>query len=458
MIKIQPNIKSYIYNNKIKPDNNNPVLFCQEKNEQEEKKEEFDTKKALKPLVLATGAILAGFILISILMKNYSNTLNEKGVIRPPDLARNHNILDEFQFALYRALREPEGKNILGLLGVGLMSGVTLCAKSFVDGAKDIWCKKQEFDIQYDFEKKSIDAKTKAFSGKLNAQGEIYQKNENLIKSIIDNKKEPVFEKFFSFKGDKKEEKDKEIKEKTPILPIIGGLVGFLSLGYFMFKNFQKTTKNLDNFIIRMDDTKIREEINRALGEKNQKTALSQLRDIFKSTNATDTQMREILSQIKGLEQKGIDKFIQNIQKERTYIDAPSALGGFSEKIQYYCYMDEDRGHLYNWILNPENKFNKYLFLTFTSASSIGYVLKSVLQAIKDVTVKKENKKNELNYINNLVEVEINNYKAKKEAAINPLMENLKKQAQLGEKKENLKQLGDNILFEIKNGPPYIYD
>ena len=443
-------VKSYILDNKIKSDSKEPVFYYPNQTEQI-KKEEFDEKKALKPLLIATTSILAGFSAISIIMKKYSNVLAyDKGVIRPPDLARNHNIVDEFQFALYRALREPDGKNILGVIGVGLMSGVVLCAKSFCDGIKDVWCKKQEFNIKYDFEKKSIDAKTRAFSGKLNAQTQLYQKTKSLLDSSIENKKESNFSGFLSFKGEKKEES----RQKNKIIPIIGAVGAFLALSFCLFKNFQKTAKNLDTFVLKMDDAKIREEINQALNEKSRE----KLADIFKSTNAAENQMIEILNKLDGIKEEEIQSFINKIKEERTYIDAPSALGGISEKIQYYCYIDEDRGHLYNWILNPENKFNKYLFLTFTSASATGYVLKSTIEAIKQTTVEKENKKNELNLINNLVEVEVSNYRTKKEAAINPMIENLKKQANSSANKEELEKLKEEILLEIKNGPPYIYD
>ena len=70
-------------------------------------------------------------------------------------------------------------------------------------------------------------------------------------------------------------------------------------------------------------------------------------------------QGRENLSKIQGITQEEIEKLTKEIQDAQIYAQAPEALGGISEKIQYYCYINEDRGHLYNWLLNPENKFNK---------------------------------------------------------------------------------------------------
>ena len=42
-------------------------------------------------------------------------------------------------------------------------------------------------------------------------------------------------------------------------------------------------------------------------------------------------------------------------------------------------------------------------------------------------------------------------------SAINPMLENFRFQAQKGKSKEELKELAENILTEIKNGPPYVY-
>lgn len=58
---------------------------------------------------------------------------------------------------------------------------------------------------------------------------------------------------------------------------------------------------------------------------------------------------------------------------------------------------------------------------------------------------------------NRLVSTELRNFKSKKEAAIQPLVDEFYKQAKNGKPKEELKVIADNILFEIKNGPPFVY-
>ena len=58
------------------------------------------------------------------------------------------------------------------------------------------------------------------------------------------------------------------------------------------------------------------------------------------------------------------------------YGDAPETLGGKVGQIQYYCYLDETRGHVYNWIMNPENPFTGYLVLALGAVNAAGYSIK----------------------------------------------------------------------------------
>ena len=57
-----------------------------------------------------------------------------------------------------------------------------------------------------------------------------------------------------------------------------------------------------------------------------------------------------------------------------------------------------------------------------------------------------------------LVSTELRNFKSKKDAAILPLVEEFYKQVDSGKRtKEELKTMAENVLFEIKNGPPFVY-
>lgn len=442
-------IKGYILNNQIKPNSFEINYGSIEKENllqtlpQKKEDEGFDAKNALKPLLILAGGTVAAISAISVVLGASSKHLAaSKSPVRPPDLARNINIVEEPHFAMYRALRDPNAKNILGLIGVGAYSAITLGAKNFVDGVKEIWIKKQENDIKYDFERASIDIETRSFSGKLGVIDKLLNKANNEL----------------NFKGLKKEEDKKEKKKINPL--VLGALgVGAFSLGSVaLFKNYQKIVKNLDTFVAKTTDAEIKARIAEAVNINNKTEAINKLTDILKTINAPIEKAREHLSAIKGINEDEIAKAINSIKESQIYVKAPEALGGVSEKIQYYCYINEDRGHLYNWILNPENKFNKYIFLSFSAITSLGYLAKSAADAIKCVTVQKENTKNELNLKNKLVDVEIKNFESKKKSAIEPMIENYKHKKSMGASKEELNETAQNILLEIKNGPPYVYD
>lgn len=222
-------------------------------------------------------------------------------------------------------------------------------------------------------------------------------------------------------------------------------------------KNYHKTLKNLDAFVQKTQHNEICSRLTNAVNIPDKKEAIKACGDVFKIMNATEQTMNNYLSKIHNITPDEINDAILDVKKSQIYAQAPEALGGISEKIQYYCYINEERGHLYNWILNPENKFNKYLFLSFCAISSAGYVCEQVASAIKEVMVNRENSKSELALKKRLVEVEISNFKAKKMSALNPLIDNFIYQLEHKKSKEELKDLAENILIEIKNGPPYVY-
>lgn len=467
-------LKGYLLNNNIKKEIENKdyksdfdrissnLLITDVKPTQIEsfsKEEDFDMKKVLKPLAITSLSIISGVVLISMLLKGYSNKLlNKADLIQPEDLARNVNIKEEPDFAMFRALREPNKENILGLLGVGLMSGFTLAAKSFVDGFKEIWIKKCECDISHNLQKDLIRVETEAFSGKLNVVNTLLNDTNNYFKEVFSINDENI-----SFKGneDKKEEKKQDEnnkKEKYKNIALISlGVLSSTFLAFFMFRNFQKSVSNLNSYEENLKNKLIKSDKLEIFSLTNKKEALEKLKNVLIATKASKKTILEDVSKIKGITQKEIDEFVQKMEDLQIYSNADKAMYGTSGKIQYYCYINDNRGHLYNWILNPDNKFNKYLFLALSAISSIGYISNSLADALKSVAVNKENSKSELNLRKKLVEVEVENFKAKKLSAINPLIEDFKHKLKTGKSKEELLPLAENILIEIKNGPPYVY-
>ncbi len=460
-------IKGYLLNNYIKKDNQEDsfeyILQSPPENNfeqpiQKAEKSAFDIKKALLPVAIATGATILGILGISACVTKYSNHLaKDKGVIRPPDLPRSMNIVEEYHLAMYKALRDPSAKNIFGLLGVGGFSALALSAKTFVDGMKEVWIKKQNCDIDYDLQENLIEVEKNAFSGKLKVVNTLLNDSANYFRNSLDeNKKQVEFKQFLSFKGEKNEKEEK--KDKKPLLLAGLTVAGFCSILFLAFKNYQKMLGNFDTFVQKMTDSEIKNKISSAQKIPDKQSAIDELVNIFKSINANEKSAKEALSGVEGITDKEINETVNKLKKEQIFAQAPEALGGVSEKIQYYCYVNEERGHLYNWILNPENKWNKYLFLSFCFVTSIGYIGRSVADAVKQVTVSRENSKSELNLRQRLVDVEINNFKAKKLSAINPMIDNYNYQKNKGKSKEELTELAQNILLEIKNGPPYIYN
>lgn len=422
--------------------NYNESIFDNQK--KETKKETFNMENAIKPLVILTGASLLGIIGISSCIKKYSDVMAKtQDLVRPGDLARSINIVEEPHLAMYRALRDPSAKNVLGLIGVAGFSLLALSAKNCVEGIKEVWIKKQNCDIEYDYRQNLIDIEASAFKGKLGALNNTFEESKHQFRDVL------------NFKGNKKEEKK---KQKNPLPLIIVGALGFSALSGMLFKNYQKIVGNLDTFKNRITDTQIKSRIQSALQNSDKQKAIEQLSNILKLTNANEKMMEENFSKIESITPKEIQEAIRSIKNAQIYAQAPEALGGISEKIQYYCYVNEERGHLYNWILNPENKFNKYLFLSFCFVSSVGYLARTCVDAIKQVAVTKENTNSELNLKKRLVEVEINNFRTKKICAVAPLVEKFKQERKKGANKQELNELAQAVLHEIKNGPPYIYD
>ncbi|MBR2068557.1 MAG: hypothetical protein IJ877_02225 [Candidatus Gastranaerophilales bacterium] len=465
-------LKGHILNNNIKKDKqqedsfdyiiqsspDNTVL-SQEKLPQESA---FDVKKAIKPIAIVTGATVLGIIGLSACITKYSNYLaNNESVVRPPDLPRSMNILEEYHLAMYRALRDPSKLNILGLAAVGAFSALTLSAKTLVDSAKEIWIKKQNCDIDYDLQANLIEVEKNAFSGKLNVVNTLLNDSANYFRNSLDENKQDIeFKQFLSFKGKNKEEKQDK-KKINPIIVGIAAVGAFCSVALLTYSSYQKTGENLKTFIEKAVDGEIREKIANAQSQEEKVQAIDALTNIFKSISGlTEKDAKAKLKGIKGLSDEEAESIIEKLKYEHKHMfaQAPEALGGVAEKVQYYCYINEERGHLYNWILNPENKWNKYLFLSFCLVSSIGYMARSAADAIKQVTVSRENSKSELNLRKRLVGIEIDNFKAKKLSAINPMIENYNYQKKKGKSKEELTTLAQNILLEIKNGPPYIYN
>ncbi len=431
-----------------------------QKYEPKEKENSFDVKKAIKPLLIGTAAAFLGVGILSLVIRKGSKALlNTQSFEQLPDLALNMNIKQEPQFATYRMLRDPSFKNIMGAGAVFLFSGLSAVAKNFVDGAKEIWVKKQEADVERDLQENLIEVETSVFSGKLKTVSDMLGSSIHYFKKNLngEDKKEDL-----KFKGKNSENTDKGSIKKEGKNPYLfwgltaGVVLGAVAIGKFSFSNIKKTLSYANDFTNKYTQGTL--DAIAKIAHASDKNQIPALEALFESIAAKPDYIREIMAKI-GASEEDITRVIKKVEesKKTLFADAPTALGGIPKKIQYYCYLDEDRGHLYNWVVNPENKFTKYIFLSFTAISAVGYIFKQAIDAVKAITVARENSKTELGLKKRLVEVEIENFKAKKNSAVEPMLDGFNQKIQEGKSKEELKKYAENILFEIKNGPPYVY-
>lgn len=442
----------------------------------------FDVKKALMPLIVGTIALFGATAGLSMILKHSAKRISETDPVEHlRDLAVNMNIPQEDHFATYMMIRNPNFKTIKGALGVFAMSGITLISKNFVDGVRQIWIKKQESDIQRDLQENLIETETKTFSGKLQIERNILSETAQYFDKIFNKhnnekqKNHNTFKSIISFCG---KNSDKKTSDKNnnliyiALLPITA-LLGFI-FGKHTFKNLKKTsevineyttkvTKNSIDFINetveKIQKTSTQPEIiKEGLTEKEISDDIKKIEKVFETISVKDEVIRETLTKINIPEEK-IQEIIKNVEIKRKsiYANAPESFAGVTEKIQYYCYLDEDRGHLYNALMHPENKFTKYLFLAFTSVSAIGYITEQCVEAIKNVAVSRENANTELSLQKRLIDVELKNFQSKKNSAVKPLLEEFNKKLKEGTPEEDLKNMADNILMEIKNGAPFVY-
>jgi hypothetical protein len=225
-------------------------------------------------------------------------------------------------------------------------------------------------------------------------------------------------------------------------------------IGKFSFKNIQKTGKIIQDSHDNMHK-QIADILNKTPDEilKNNKDTL---KDIFSVMNFKPNEVEEKLKRAQLPENE--IKEITDAVKERTrkFSQAPTALGGHPGKAQYFTYIDDAKGHFYNWIMNIESKPLGVLAMGIATVTGIGYVGEQVVNAMREAEVKKMNNETELNLHKRLVNVELRNFKKKKESYIKPLIQEFKLQTPQKDN-ERLESMAQNILYEIKNGPPFVY-
>jgi len=323
-------------------------------------------------------------------------TDKEKGPIVP----RQININSPEGFATYEALRDPSLKNLLGAAAILTYSTTALVMRNTVDGLKDIWVKKNEADIQRNFQENMIDIETRSFSGKKQTVRYLLDKNTKELDRI--NK-----EKNISFQGNKKDKEEKEtlISGMNPVHL----LAGAATIGGSILL-MRKTVKNI-----------------REIGET--------IKKVVEKTSAT---MGE--------------------KKGSSWSEANAIYGDKSGKPTVFGFLNDEHGHIYNMFVTP-GKFTGKLAGFVSGVAGLGYVGSKFVEGNKEIQVKKANAKIDLDLHDKLVPVELKNFKKKKEVAVKPLFDDYKNYTDKhSEDSAGIKSKYNSIMDEIKNGPPFIYD
>lgn len=428
--------------------------------EQENSKE-----KSLLPIsALVVGVMGAMALMTSFVKRSAKINLSIDQAKRLPATTRNVALNEETHQAIYQMVQAPNQKTILAGAGVLTLTAMAFMGKTFFDGFKDVWIKRKEADIQKDLQEKLIDVETQSFSGKmqiirgmLSKRGAEFEKylsddNEEILPNFGRKKLNPL-----NFLG-RKENKETSTENNLKYIGLgIGTFASIVGLGFVAMRNLTKGKLHLDKYI---NDTKavISEIVTKSTDDTKEIDKIN-LKNLFQVTSSSPSEITETLKGLKWSSEE-IDKFtaetIREVMVSTTKVN--EAMGGNgSPKPAFYSHVDDYRAFFYNWLLDTSNPQFKQLFFGITGVTALGYGGKLAGDAIKDVQVKKINAQTELELQQRLVSTELRNFKSKKDAAIQPLVDEFYRQVDAGKSKPELKTMAENILFEIKNGAPFVY-
>ena len=418
--------------------------------------EQDKAKKSLMPisaLALGVMGVIAG---VAGLVHHTSKiNLTMDSLKRVPPTVRNVAINSETIQALYRIVECPNYKTIQAGVGVFSLTAMAFMGKTFFDGFKDVWVRKKEADIQKNLQEKLISIETQSFAGKIQiTRSMLSQKAIELGKYLNYDPKQRHDETFkaLMFKGsDKKEDK----KRDGYLLLGLATVAGIVGLGFLSLKLLTRSKGHLEKFI-KETNNEITKIVKNSTPESKAQDMVN-LENLFKTAETKEEAIREFL---KPLNWSDKEEYIKRLSRDinKSTVDANIYCGvGKTPKPTFYSHVDDYRAFLYNYLLDTENKQFRALFLGTTGLTAIGYGGKLAGDAIKEVQVKKLNAETEAELQQRLVSTELKNFKSKKDSAIQPLMDEFYKQAREGKPKEELKVMAENILFEIKNGPPFVY-
>ncbi len=425
------------------------------------KEKDLSRKNPIYPICGVTIGVMGLIFGFTGMMKKFSrDKLESSKQYLLPGITRNHCINNEIHQSIFSMIQSPNRKTILASIGVITLGAMAFMGKIFIDGFKEVWVKKQEANIQKNLQENLIAVETQSFSGKL-----------QIIRSMLASKAK-LFTNELNFKGKKIPHTSNDKDDLIMYGLGLSTMAAISALGYFAFHNIRKSdeyikneiknTKKGINFII--NEFNRGKSINNIEGHNSEilsgKNAYKFLiENMLDSVYATPNEIEEFVKKMK-LAPNEKNEFIKHLKESMNRATEkvnPMIGGSGRNKITYFSHVNDYLSFFYDWLMNPKNPQFKNLFCGIAGISALAYGGKSAAEAIKEVQVKKYSADIELNLQKRLVATELRNFKAKKDSAIEPLCREFIKQKKEGKQTEELKVIADNILFEIKNGPPFVY-
>ena len=419
-----------------------------------------NSNKSLLPIsALAVGVMGVVALASAFVRRNTRINLKISNEKRLPATTRNVALNEETHQALYQMIQSPTRKTILAGVGVLTLTAMAFMGKTFFDGFKEVWVKKREADIQKNMQEQLINIETQSFAGKIQiTRSMLSEKVQEFGRYLSDDREKilPNFGKHLQFTGKKGQEASSNSNINYFLLGI-ATLASIVGLGYLSLKNLSKSKNYLEKAVKETED-KIGSIVKHSSADTkdNDKKLLEAY---LQSIDAKEDTIKEFLGNL-NWDKKELDEFIQKLVKKSktSTTKVNETIGGDgTPKPTFYSHVDDYRAFFYNWLLDTDNRQFKQLFFGITGLTALSYGGKLAGEAIKEVQVKKLNAKTEVELQNRLVSTELRNFKSKKDAAIQPLVDEFYKQVDNGKPKEELKVMADNILLEIKNGPPFVY-
>lgn len=422
-------------------------------------------EKSILPISLVVTGVMAAIALMSVFVKKNARIISEIDVAKKIEaVPRNVSINDEINQAIFQMVQCPSQKTILAGAGVLTITAMAFMGKMFINGFKEVWVKKKEADIQKNLQEKLIAVETQSFSGKIQIIRNMLGEKAKEFSEYLSAKPQtpPVFKNFnnklnFAAKNSTKTENKQENALKYIALGLVS-LAGIVGFGFAAMKNLGKSKEFLEKYI--KDSTNEIEKLISSSNNETKNTDKQILKTMFRSLDPKTEEARKLLKKLKWENGDEKKEFIKEIifDLEKSTAKASKTLGGDGPpKATFYSHVNDYRAFLYNYLLDVKNPQFKQLFFGITGVSAISYGGSVLGEAIKEVQVKKMNAQTELELQQRLVSTELRNFKAKKDAAIEPLCEEFYAQLRKSKPKAELKTMAENILLEVKNGPPFVY-